>query len=163
MAVASMLAIDRVLDAEFVGETPIPDATGDGFRNAVQMGAPGGWAVATDLHGRTRIYRAHFSYIRGHLSPFQERLSRIGPLTCLISAEDNIIGERVFPSMGDERTQIPIRHRTRERLRFVKLLTGSSDYSDTIELLFRKSGYEPPEKEFNEENAKEALRGLGDD
>lgn len=79
-----------------------------------------------------------------------------------MSAEGYIYLERVGTTMGDGKTQIPVTEDVRERLRFVKLLSGSETYTETVELLFEESGFEPPEGGFDAENAKKALRAMND-
>lgn len=64
--------------------------------------------------------------------------------------------------MASEQTQIPVTEELRERLRFVKVLTGSTSYTSTIDMVLEDSDFDPPEGGFDTENAKALMREMDD-
>lgn len=79
---------------------------------------------------------------------------------CFVSEEEYIFWQRVRTHMGSDQTQIPVTEAMRDRMRFLKVMSGCSSYTDTLEMLLEDSGYDVPEQGFSPESAKEAMREM---
>lgn len=55
--------------------------------------------------------------------------------------------------------QIPVEPAVREKLRWVKLLSGSNNYSEVVNHLIDEAGYDVPEEPVSEADAKTLLIG----
>lgn len=78
----------------------------------------------------------------------------IPELSC--GPEDDLIRfYNVYTFMAD--TQIPLSEETREKLRWVKLLSMSQNYDEAIQKLVEESGFEVPDEPVSEASFKRLI------